>query len=64
MNWTSLLNSELSALAKQLNSKRTIREAKIKLMERKIKEFEEDAEIQDETLQMMSDALDKCKKES
>ena len=60
--WTKLSNSELSALAERLNSKRTIRETKIKLMEGKIKEFEEDTEIQDETLQMMSDALDKCKK--
>ena len=61
-NWTKLNDSELSSLAKRLNSRRTIKEAKIKLMKRKIKEFEEDAQIQDETLQMMSDALDKCKK--
>ena len=31
-------------------------------MERKIKQFEEDAVIHDETLQMMSDSLDKCQR--
>ena len=31
-------------------------------MERKIKQIKEDAEIHDETLEMMSDALDKCQK--
>ena len=45
-----------------LNSKRTRREAKIKHMQRQIEEFEEDAVIRDETLEMMTDALDKCQK--
>ena len=62
VNWSSLSKSELSALAKRLHSKRTSREAKIKRMERQIEEFEEDAVIQDETLEMTSDALNKCQK--
>ena len=60
--WTSLQKKERSALAKWLHSKWTSREAKIKRMERQIKEFEEDVVIQDETLEMMSNALDKCQK--
>ena len=60
--WTSLTKKERSALAKRLHSKRTSREAKIKRMERQIEEFEEDVVIQDETLEMTSDALDKCQK--